>query len=114
MLDTVTGLFQDGRQFPIALLSPGGQESLIVEGLKLRRPLTQDMVQARPPALDTQPGPAIQCDTTDNLLGSKLSQCRQLQAGEDQASTGRHIQELQREGLQSVGDAKIPQWHQDM
>lgn len=70
MLDTVTGLFQDGRQLSIALLSPRGEEPLIVEGLELWRPLPEDMVQAGPPALDPEPGPPVQRDAADDLLGS--------------------------------------------
>jgi len=114
MLNTVTGLFQDSSQLPIAFLSPRRKEPFVVESLKLRRPLPEDVVQAGPPALDPQPGPSIQRDTTHNLLSSKLSQSRQLQEGEDQTSAGRHVQELQGRRLQGVGDAEVPQRHQDV
>lgn len=114
MLNTVTGLFQDGRQLPIALLSPRGEQPLVVEGLELRRPFPEDVVEAGPAALDPQPGPTVQCDAADDLLGSKLPKGRQLQTGEDQASAGRHVQELQRLRLQNVRDAQVPQRHQDV
>lgn len=114
MLNTVTGQLQDGFQLPVALLSPCGQKPLVVQGLKLRRPLPEDVVQAGPAALDLQPGPLVQSDATHNLLGPELPQSRKIQVGEDQAPAGGHVQELQRLRLQRVGDAGVPQRHQDV
>lgn len=114
MLYTVTGLFQNGRQFPVALLPPRRKEPLVVQGLKLWRPLLEDVVQTRPPALDPEPCPTIQRDTSHYLLSSELSQSWQLQAGEDQAPAGRDVQELQRLRLQRVGDPQVPKRDQDV
>lgn len=111
MLHAVTGLFQDGSQLPIALLFPRGEKPLVVEGLELRRALPEDVVEAGPAALDPQPGPPVQCDAPDDLLGPELAQGRQLQTGEDQAPAGRHVKELQRLRLQNVRDAQVPQRH---
>lgn len=114
MLNTVTGLFQDGSQLPIALLPPRGEEPLVVQGLQFWRALPEDVVQAGPSVLDPQPGPPVQSDPAHDLLGSELAQGRQLQAVEDEASAGRHVQELQRLRLQRVRDAQVPQRHQDV
>lgn len=114
MLDAVTRLLQDGRQLPVAALPPRGEQPLAVEGLELGRPLLEDAVQAGPPALDPQPGPAVQSDAAHNPRGTELAQGRQLQTGEDQAPAGRHVQELQRRGLQGVRDAQVPERHQDL
>lgn len=95
MLNAITGLFQDGSQLPIALLPPCWEEPLVVEGLEFWRSLPEDMVEAGPAALDPEPGPPVQCDAADNLLGLELAQGRKFQTGEDQSPTGRHIQVLQ-------------------
>lgn len=114
MLYTVAGLFQDGGQLSVALLPPRRKEPLVVQGLKLWRPLLEDMVQTRPPALDPKPCPTIQRDTSHYLLSSEFSQSRQLQAGEDQTAAGRDVQELQRLRFQRVRDSQVPQRHQDV
>lgn len=95
MVNTVAGLLQDGRQFPVALLPPRRQQPLVVERLKFGRPLPEHVVEARPAALNPESRPPVQYNATCNFLGLKLTQSRKFQMRKDQPSTGRNIEVLQ-------------------